>query len=69
MAVARLRRFEHNRFLGARDTMIVYDCDDEAEFAELSERNDVDNLTMRNLISTFGPDTVLEASNRGFRPR
>ena len=69
MAAARLRRFEHNRFLGARDTMVVYDCDDPAQFAELSERNEVDNLTMRNLISTFGPDALPEASNRGFRPR
>jgi hypothetical protein len=49
--------------------MIVYDCDDPAQFAELCERNDVDNLTMRNLISSFGPDALSEASNRGFRPR
>ena len=31
--MARLRRFEENRFIGARDTMVVYDCDDEAQFS------------------------------------
>ena len=67
--MARLKRFEHHRFLGARDTMVVYDCDDADEYAELSARDEAEHLTMRNLISTFGPDLATEAANRGFRPR
>lgn len=67
--MARLKRFEHHRFLGARDTMVVYDCDDADDFAELSARDEAEHLTMRNLISTFGPDLATEAANRGFRPR
>ena len=63
--MARLRRFEDHRFVGTRDTMKVYDCDDEAQFAALEERSD--DLEGRNLFQTFGPDTLVEAANRGFR--
>lgn len=66
--MSRLKRFEEHRYLGARDTMKVYDCDDEAQFAELSERADSDELWQRNLIQTFGPDELPEARNRGFTP-
>lgn len=67
--MGRLNRFAHHRFLGARDTMIVYDCDDPEQFEELSGRDEAEHLTMRNLVSAFGPDGLAEASNRGFRPR
>lgn len=67
--MGRLKRFEDNRFLGARDTMVVYDCDDAEQFDELSKRDEAEQLTMRNLISSFGPDEPAEAINRGFRPR
>ncbi len=67
--MARLKRFEHHRFLGARDTMVLYDCDAADDYAELSARDEAEHLTMRNLISTFGPDLATEAVNRGFRPR
>ena len=36
--MGRLRRFAEYRFVGVRDTMIVYDCDDEEQYAELAER-------------------------------
>ncbi|MDH3194129.1 MAG: hypothetical protein OEM40_07430 [Acidimicrobiia bacterium] len=65
--MARLKRFEHHRFLGARDTMVFYDCDDADDYAELAAREEAEHLTMRNLISTFGPDNAPEALNRGFR--
>jgi hypothetical protein len=48
--------------------MRVYDCDDDAQFTALEERVDAD-LLGRAMISTFAPDTLAEARNRGFRPR
>lgn len=64
----RLRRFEEHRFVATRDDMVVYDCDDEGQFALLSERVDEEDLMNRNLLSSFGPDTLAEARNRGFHP-
>ena len=64
--MGRLRRFEDHRFVGTRDTMRVYDCDDETQFAELEARSV--ELDGRNEFQTFGPDTLVEAANRGFRP-
>ena len=66
--MGRLRRFEGNRFIGIRDTMRVYDCDHPDQFAALEERMTTDDLTARKLVQTFGPDTLPEARNRGFRP-
>jgi hypothetical protein len=63
--MARLRRFEEHRFVGTRDTMKVYDCEDDDQFAELEAR--AGQLEGRNLFQTFGPDTLAEAANRGFR--
>ena len=65
--MSRLRRFEEHRFVGTRDDMVVYDCDDESQFAALAERVDQDRLEEVNLLSTFGPDTLAEARNRRFR--
>ena len=66
--VNRLRRFEQHRFVGARDTMVVYDCDDPDNFAALEERAADDDLMAANRLQTFGPDTLAEARNRGFAP-
>ena len=66
--MARLRRFEDARFVGARDTMVVYDQDDEAQSEALLARVEADDLFDRDLLQTFAPDTVEEALNRGFRP-
>lgn len=67
--MGRLRRFSDFRFVGLRDTMIVYDCDDDVQFEELDQRVIADALVERNLVSSFGPDTHAEAVNRGFRSR
>lgn len=67
--MARLRRFPESRWVGTRDTMVVYDCDDPAQFAELDERIEAGRLIDGNLVSSFGPDELPEAMNRGFRPR
>jgi hypothetical protein len=48
--------------------MVVYDCDDDAEFATLSERVGDEDLVGRTLVSVFAPDTLAEAGNRGFTP-
>ncbi len=65
--MGRLRRFAEFRFVGVRDTMVVYDCDDDHHFAELSERVESDDLVAKNLLSSFAPDEAAEARNRGFR--
>jgi len=67
--MGRLRRFEHHRFVGTRDDMVVYDCDDEEQFSELGRRVADEDLVAQNLIQTFGPDVLPEARNRGFKPR
>lgn len=64
----RLARFEDYRFIGVRDTMRVYDCDDSDQFARLEERVTEEDLVGVNLLQCFAPDTVDEAVNRGFRP-
>jgi hypothetical protein len=65
----RLRRFEAQRFIGLRDTMLFYDCDDPTQFEELEARMTAEHLDMRNLVQTFAPDATPEARNRGFKPR
>jgi len=66
--VSWLRRFEHHRFVGTRDSMEVYDSEDEAERALLDARIDEGDLYEAKLLQTFGPDTLAEARNRGFLP-
>ena len=66
--MARLKRFEDFRFVGTRDTMLVYDCDDADQFSVLERRNSADDLGGRTLLQAFAPDTLAEAANRGFRP-
>jgi len=65
--MARLSRFEEHRFVGTRDDMRVYDCDDDDQFDELSERVSEENLLETKLLQTFAPDSVVDARNRGFR--
>jgi hypothetical protein len=65
--MGRLRRFAGFRYVGVRDTMTVYDCDDDEQYNELFERVESDDLVARNLLSSFAPDQLSEARNRGFR--
>jgi len=64
--VSRLSRFDDYRFVGIRDTMIVYDCDDPDQFEEISRRAEDEDLLKRNLLQSFAPDSLDEARNRGF---
>lgn len=66
--MTRLRRFPESRWIGTRDDMVVYDCDDEAQFERLRTRVEMEDLPGRLVVSTFGPDTIAEARNRGFTP-
>mgnify|MGYP000941705037 CR=1 FL=1 len=66
--ILRLKRFEDFRYVGVRDTMRVYDCDDPEQFARLERRVEADDLLRRNLLMGFAPDTIPQPANRGFRP-
>ncbi len=63
----RLRRFEEHRWVGTRRDMRVYDCDDSVQFEALSALVDDGNLVDDLGLQSFGPDTLAEARNRGFR--
>ncbi|MPZ52569.1 MAG: hypothetical protein GEU79_07530 [Acidimicrobiia bacterium] len=65
--MARFRRFEEHRFIGIRDEMKVYDSDDPADSEVLERLLEDGELLRTNGIQTFGPDTLPEARNRGFR--
>ena len=66
--MGRLRRFANFRFIGRRDQMRFYDCDDPGQFAALEEAVNLLRLDMINQLSSFAPDTSAEALNRGFHP-
>jgi hypothetical protein len=66
--VTRIKRFEEFRFVGVRDTMVVYDTDDPEQSEALRERVESDDLVMQKQVQAFGPDSLEEARNRGFKP-
>ena len=55
-------RFEHNRWLGDKRTQTVYDLDDEVTDPEV-----IAELMAAESFLCFGPDTLAEARNRGYR--
>ena len=55
-------KFEHNRWLGDKRTQIVYDVD------VLEDASIIDELMIAETFICFGPDTLPEARNRGYRP-
>jgi hypothetical protein len=59
--VQRPGRFEHTRFLGDKRTQLVYDLD------VWSESGIIDDIIATNSGICFGPDTLPEARNRGYR--
>jgi hypothetical protein len=63
--MARPARFESYRYLGDKRTQVVYDLDlvDEAGLADV-----IDELMASQQFTAFGPDTLAEARNRGYRP-
>ena len=64
--MGRPSRFEHNRYLGDKRSMVFYDLD--AADSDDTTRAAVDELLASERFATFGPDTPAEARNRGYRP-
>ena len=54
-------RFEHSRFVGDKRTQLVYDLD------EWDDPAPIDDLVAAETGICFGPDTLAEARNRGYR--
>ncbi|MGI8755601.1 MAG: hypothetical protein ACR2MB_07015 [Acidimicrobiales bacterium] len=59
--MARPTKFEHHQFLGDKRTQVVYDLDTAPEAA-------IEELMAARTYLSFGPDTLVEARNRGYRP-
>ena len=55
-------RFEHQRFIGDKRTQVVYDLDASGLDAAVLEE-----LLAAEALACFGPDTLDEARNRGYR--
>jgi hypothetical protein len=60
--MARPSRFEHHRYLGDKRNQIVHDLD------AITEACRLDELLEAETFAAFGPDTIPEARNRGYRP-
>jgi hypothetical protein len=54
-------RFEHTRYLGDKRTQLVYDLD------AWDDRAVIDDIVANEVGICFGPDTLAEARNRGYR--
>jgi hypothetical protein len=63
--VERPTQLEHQRYVGDKRTLLVYDLDllDDPE-VEAAVRD----IVAAESFQAFGPDSLAEARNRGFRP-
>jgi hypothetical protein len=59
--------FTHHRFVGDKRTQQVYDLDQVADEEALTIV--LDELMASDRFLCFGPDTLAEARNRGYRLR
>lgn len=57
----RLGRFEHNRWVGDKRNQVVHDIDN------CTDESIIDDLMAAETFVCFGPDTLAEARNRGYR--
>jgi len=55
-------KFEHNQWVGDKRTQVVYDVD------ALDDPTIIEELMAAETFICFGPDTLPEARNRGYRP-
>jgi len=60
----RLKGFEEHRYVGDKRTQVVYDIDDMAGQASAAIGEE---LVESGQGICFGPDTLAEARNRGYR--
>ena len=63
--MSRPSRFEAFRYLGDKRTQRVYDLD-AAQDPQVAAR--IEELLASQQYAAFGPDTLAEARNRGYRP-
>lgn len=54
-------KFEHHRYVGDKRTQVVYDLDTAPEDL-------IQELMEAQTYLCFGPDTLVEAANRCYRP-
>ena len=59
----RLGKFEHNRFVGDKRSQVVYDIDE----LDDADQPVIDELVAAETYLCFGPDTLAEARNRGYK--
>ena len=64
--MARPTRFEHNRYVGDKRNQVVYDLDLADSDPDVAAA--VEELLASEQFAAFGPDTLAEARNRGYRP-
>ena len=60
--MSRPTRFEHNQYVGDKRTHLVHDLD------AATDECRIDDLMASEQFQAFGPDTLAEARNRGYRP-
>jgi hypothetical protein len=58
----RPKGFADHRFLGDKRTQVVYDLDDDA-----TPEDAIADLMAAEAFLAFGPDTLAEARNRGYK--
>ena len=56
-------KFEHHRFVGYKRTQVVYDVD----AIEGDDEAIIEELMAAETYLCFGPDTLAEARNRGYK--
>ena len=54
-------RFEHHQWLGDKRTQVVHDVD------ACTDESIIDELMAAETFVCFGPDTLAEARNRGYK--
>ena len=64
--MGRPTRFEHNRYVGDKRNQVVYDLD--LADSDPAVAKAVAELLVSERFAAFGPDTLAEARNRGYRP-
>ena len=60
--MSRPTRFEHNQYVGDKRSRLVHDLD------AVTDACAIDDLMASEQFAAFGPDTLAEARNRGYRP-
>lgn len=60
--MSRPTRFEQHQYVGDKRSHVVHDLDSATEACA------IDELVASQRFAAFGPDSVTEAKNRGYRP-